>query len=126
MRITNNNFEEKLDLLANKDGKNRIYYRSVSFKATTVAGRINIQLATQILVGFLTTLTIVVLFILLSLIVGFDINSVNEIVYIIIILVLGYAARLITKELTQKFYKNQINEFINLVREWNTNRKTLS
>lgn len=116
---------EKLNLLAIKDGKNRIYYRNISFKTTTTGGRINFQLATQILVAFLTALTVVVLFVLLSIMVGFNINSVNGIVYLIILLVLGYAIRLITKELTQKLYKNQIDEFISLVREWNTNRKTL-
>lgn len=120
MKITENNFVQNLNELQNRDGKNRVYYKLISFATFTKNGSIKFTLAPNIII---TIILFLVFLIAIEMLVIKFLQITSEYAIVIQLFVSGYTAYLAEKYLTAKIFKRQISEFSSLIQDWKQNLK---
>lgn len=119
MRISSTNSIEKLNELNSKNGKNRVYYKLISFATRNENGNINFKLAPNVLITIILFFVFIIL-INFAVIIPFKIPSgFSNLVQLV---VAGYASLEVAKYLTEKFFKRQLMEFYKLIQEWKVNK----
>ncbi len=116
MRITKENFREKFEQVNSQQGKNRVYYKLISFKTETNYQGINFKLAPNVLVAILIFVLISFIFIfLLGVLLKIQLQG---LIYAIMAITVGYISYKLSVTLTEKIFKKQILEFSKLITEW--------
>ena len=121
MRITQKNFKESFNSLKSKEGKNRVYYKLISFKTQTNYQGINFKLAPNILLAVLTFFCIcsvsILFFVILLKI------KLEGLIYVLFVVAVGYISYKLSVTLTEKIFRKQISEFSKLINNWKRESK---
>ena len=116
MRITNENFKDKFNSLKNREGKDRVYYKLISFKTETNYQGVNFKLAPNVLIAIFVFGMVSLLFVLVF---GYFLQvKLEGILYLGILLLVGSISYYTSSTLTEKLFKKQIDEFSHLLTEW--------